>query len=217
MVAFVVLSVGAVLLGRVVDPPLTPLMMLRVLEGAVHGRWVGIDRTRVPLDDVSPALLRAVIASEDAKFFEHNGVDWDAVERARTWNDRHDGRRLRGASTITMQCARSVFLWPGRTWIRKGLEIWFATLMEALWGKRRILEAYVNLVEWGDGIYGAEAAAQAYFGRSVADVDARQAALLAAMLPNPRRWNPAAPTPYLRARASTIARRAAAVRLDPLG
>src|SRR5262249_8189212 len=182
--------------------------------GAVHWHWVGIDQHWVSLDQVSPALLRAVIASEDAHFFTHWGVDVEALRKARDWNERHARQgRIRGASTITMQCARNVFLWPGRTYVGKVLEIWFAGLMEAFWSKRRILEVYLNVIEWGPGVYGAQAAAQRYFRVPAARLDGRQAALLAAALPSPLRRNPGDPTGFLDARALRIARRAAAVRL----
>jgi monofunctional biosynthetic peptidoglycan transglycosylase len=215
-VALMVASVVAVALLRVVDPPVTPLMLLRLAEGALAGRWVGIDRTWVDLDEVSPALLRSVVAAEDARFFTHHGVDFTELERARAYNERQRGKRLRGASTITMQCARSTFLWTGRTWARKGLEVYFTALLELLWSKRRILEVYVNVVEWGDGVYGVEAAAQRAFGVPASRLTAHQAALLAAVLPGPQRWSAAAPTTYLRGRAARIAARARQVDLRPL-
>ena len=204
----------SVLAVRWINPPATPLMMIRLAEGAVHRRWVGVDQRWVALDQVSPELLRAVIAAEDAHFFTHWGVDMDALRKARVWNARHERQgRVRGASTITMQCARNVFLWQGRTYVRKALELWFTALMEATWSKRRILEVYVNVIEWGPGVYGAQAAAERYFRVPAARLDARQAALLAAALPDPLTRNPAAPTAFLDARATRIARRAALVRL----
>jgi len=212
--AFVLVSMLSVLAVRWIDPPVTPLMVIRLAEGAVHGRWVGVDQRWVPLDQVSPELLRAVIAAEDAHFFTHWGVDMDALRKARAWNARHERQgRVRGASTITMQCARNVFLWQGRTYVRKALELWFTALMEATWSKRRILEVYVNVIEWGPGVYGAQAAAQRYFHVPAARLDVRQAALLAAALPDPLTRNPAAPSAFLDARATRIARRAALVRL----
>jgi monofunctional glycosyltransferase len=214
--AFVVGSLALVTLYHYVDPPLTPLMVIRSIEGIFAGDPVGIDRRRVPLRAVSPALLRSVIAAEDARFFEHWGVDLKEVERSREFNEQQHGRRLRGASTISMQCARSVFLWPGRTWLRKALEVYLTILIEQLWGKRRILEIYLNVVEWGPGIYGAEAAAQRYFGTSATELDASRAALLAATLPAPYRFNPAAPSANLRRRAATIAARAARTPLPRL-
>jgi len=217
LAVFVVGSVLAVLAVRWIDPPVTPLMIIRLVQGAVHWSWAGIDRRSEPLARVSPALQRAVVAAEDAHFFTHWGVDVDALRKARAWNLRHERQgRVRGASTITMQCARNVFLWQGRTYVRKVLEIWFAGLMELLWNKHRILEVYLNVIEWGPGVYGAEAAAHRYFGVPAARLDARQAALLAAALPNPLTRNPSAPTPALDARATRIARRAAGVRLRTL-
>ena len=213
-VVFVLGSVLSVLALRWINPPVTPLMVIRLAEGAVHLRWVGIHKRAVPLDQVSPELLRAVIAAEDAHFFTHWGVDIEALRKARAWNARHQRQgRVRGASTITMQCARNVFLWQGRTYVRKALELWFTALMEAMWSKRRILEVYVNVIEWGPGVYGVQAAAERYFHVPAARLDARQAALLAAALPNPLTRNPADPTPFRDARASRIARRAALVRL----
>ena len=201
--------VGLVVLGRVVDPPLTPLMVRNAVAYGVHKRWVG-------LHQIAPALVRAVITAEDARFVEHRGVDWAAIGRARDYNARHGNEPRRGGSTITMQCARNVFLWQGKSYLRKGLEIAMAYLLEPAWGKRRILEVYLNVIEWGPGVYGAEAASERYFGIPAADLGPQQAALLAAALPNPLRWSPGAPTPYLRARALVIERRAMHVRLDAL-
>jgi monofunctional glycosyltransferase len=215
--AFVVASVLSVLAFRWINPPVTPLMVIRLAEGAVHLRWVGIHKRSVPLDQVSPELLRAVIAAEDAHFFTHWGVDVEALGKARAWNARHERQgRVRGASTITMQCARNVFLWQGRTYVRKALEIWFAGLMELFWSKRRILEVYLNVIEWGPGIYGAEAASRRYFDVPASRLDVREAALLAAVLPNPLERNPAEPSPSVDRRATMIARRAERVRLGPL-
>jgi len=210
---FFLVSLAAVIAYRFVDPPLTPLMVIRMVEGVAAHRRVGVTKRWVDVESVSPTLLRAVLAAEDARFFVHHGVDLDALRRALTYNARQRGRRLRGAGTITMQCARNVFLWQGRTYVRKALELWFTALMEATWSKRRILEVYVNVIEWGPGVYGAQAAAQRYFHVPAARLDVRQAALLAAALPDPLTRNPAAPTAFLDARATRIARRAALVRL----
>ena len=205
---FVFVTVALVTLYAYVHPPITPLMVIRMIGGALDGHPVGIAQRWVPLGDVSPALLRAVIAAEDARFFAHWGVDVKELAHAREYNLQQRGGRMRGASTITMQCARNVFLWPGRTYVRKAIEVYLALLMEQLWGKRRILEVYVNVVEWGPGIYGAEAAARRYFGVSAAQLDAHRAALLAAALPAPLRFDPARPSAYLQRRAATIAARA---------
>ena len=205
MAAFVFLVVAY----RVVPPPVTPLMLWTA-------RAYGITKDWVSLDDVSPALLRAVVAAEDARFFAHGGVDWDAIRDAREYNARHGDEPRRGGSTITMQCARNVFLWQGKSYVRKALEVAVAYVIERAWGKRRILEVYVNVIEWGPGLYGAEAAARRYFGASAADLSPQQAALLASVLPNPLRWSPAAPTRWLRARSAIVERRAARVSLAPL-
>jgi monofunctional biosynthetic peptidoglycan transglycosylase len=216
VVGFVIASVVGVAVYRWVDPPLTPLMVLRAVEARAAGRPGRLTRRWVDLDQISPALLRAVVVAEDARFLEHNGVDLEAVRRAIDYNARHKGRRIRGAGTITMQCARNVFLWPGRSWLRKGLEVYLAHLLELVWGKRRILEVYLNVAEWGDGLYGVEAAARTYFGVPASRLGTRESALLVAVLPDPRRWNPATPTRYIAGRANVIATRAARVRLDAL-
>lgn len=214
--AFFIVSILLVIIYRFIDPPITPLMLIRPLEGATSGNVVGVTKEWIDIDDVNPVLLRSLIAAEDGRFFIHGGVDMKALERAQAYNERMKGKKLRGASTITMQCARNVFLWQGRNYIRKGLEIYFTYLMEFVWGKKRILEVYINVIEWGDGIYGVEAASQKYFGISARDLNARQAALLASVLPNPRRWSPAAPTGYITKRASGIQGRARGVSLAPI-
>lgn len=188
-----------IMLGRWVTPPLTPLMLLRLPEA---GR---IDHHTVPLGAISRELQYAVIASEDNRFCLHHGVDWGAVSEA--VGEYESEGRLRGASTITMQTARNLFLWPGGGFVRKGIEVALAYVIDALWPKRRIMEVYLNVIEWGDGIYGAEAAAEASFGKSAARLSRHEAALMAAVLPNPRRWSPAHPTPYIAERAAIIAAR----------
>jgi len=200
----VAVFLGVVVLYRFVPPPVTPLMLW-------NAPAVGIDKAWVPLDRIAPALVRAVVSAEDARFFTHPGVDWDAIRRARDYNERHGGSPRRGGSTITMQCARNVFLWQSKSYMRKALEVGVATLLELVWGKRRILEAYLNVVEWGPGVYGAERAARHWFGVPAAALDPHEAALLAAALPNPRRFAPSRPSRYLAARAAVIERRAARV------
>lgn len=216
LVLGVVASLVVVIALRIFDPPVTPLVVIRAGQAIASGRLPNFSRSWRDVDAMSPSLVRAVIAAEDDAFFAHRGLDLGAIRRAHAWNARHPDRLPRGASTITMQTARNVFLWPGRSWVRKGLEAWFATLMELLWGKRRILEVYLNVIEWGDGLYGAEAAARHYFGVTAAQLSPRQAALLAAALPHPLRSDPAAPSGYLRARATVIERRAGRVSLRPL-
>jgi monofunctional biosynthetic peptidoglycan transglycosylase len=200
---------GLVAVYRVLPPPVTPLMLRYAPTRGIAKDWVA-------LDDVSPSLVRAVIAAEDARFFQHSGVDWDAIRDAREYNARHGDEPRRGGSTITMQCARNVFLWQGKSYVRKALEVAVAYVIERAWGKRRILEVYLNVIEWGPGVYGAQAAAQRYFGVPASALRPSQAALLASVLPNPVRWNPAAPTRWVLARSAVIARRAARVSLGAL-
>ncbi len=156
----------------------------------------------VALQETSPNLVKAVIASEDQKFFQHQGFDWDAIESALVTNITTD--RKVGASTISMQTSRNVFLWQGRTWIRKALESWFTILIESFWSKQRILEVYLNVIEWGDGIYGCEDAAQAYFNRSANSLSPVEAAWLVSVLPSPRRWSIHKPHSDLQIRQTRI-------------
>jgi monofunctional biosynthetic peptidoglycan transglycosylase len=203
MAAVAVVPVIPIAALRWVRPVVTPFMVARWVTGAT------IDRQWMPLRAMSPALPRAVVAAEDARFVYHDGFDWTEVQSAVREAER--GRRLRGASTITMQCARTVFLWPGRSIVRKVAEAYLTVWIELLWTKRRILEIYLNLVEWGDGIYGCEAAAQHNFGTSCANLSAEQAARLAAILPNPRRWSATHPSPRGQRRVATILARMRAV------
>lgn len=206
---FLILGPIAVVgLYRVVPPPITWLMVQRFVEGR------GFDRRWVPLSQISPQLVRAVIASEDSGFCQHHGFDFAAIEKALHHNAVSE--RIRGGSTISQQTAKNVFLWPHRDWARKGLETWFTVLIETLWGKQRIMEVYLNSIEWGPGVYGAEAAAQHAFGVSAARLSPPQAARLAAIIPKPLAWRAAAPGPYVRRRSGTIVARAGVVRRDDL-
>jgi monofunctional biosynthetic peptidoglycan transglycosylase len=194
---FLIGSVFLVAIYRALPPPVTPLMLIRLVEG--HG----ISKSWRPLDAISPNLVHAAMAGEDAKFCEHHGFDWDAIHAA--WHRYEEGaRRLRGASTISMQTAKNVFLWPGRDWIRKGLEAYFTVLIELAWGKPRIIEIYLNVVEWGPGIYGAEAASQFYFHKSARALTVEEAARLAAILPDPLKWSANRPDRYVVERAGFI-------------
>ena len=204
VIGFLVGSALLVGIYAVLPVPLTPLMILRVIEGAFEGRSVGISKTWVPYNEVSPYVYKALMSGEDGKFLRHNGFDWNAIDRARARNERAKGKKLYGASTISRHTAKNVFLWHGRNSVRKGLEAYFTVLIEAVWGKRRILEVYANVIEWGDGIYGVEAASQFYFHKSARYVTAGEAALLAAIVPNPRRWSASAPTPYIQKRKAFI-------------
>ena len=195
---FAALPLAVVLWAAVLPVPATPLMLLRLLDGAGwRHSWVG-------LDEVAPELVPAILAGEDNTFCQHRGIDW--VGLAKAAKEKRD--QARGASTISMQVAKNLLLWPGRDEIRKGLELTYLTWIETLWSKRRILEVYVNIVEWGPGIYGVEAAARHHFGVPAKDMTARQAALLAAVLPNPLEWNAGQPGPYVSERAATLQRRA---------
>ncbi len=206
-------SIIWVLLYAVIPPPVTPLMLQRLLEGVFRGKWIGIHYRWEPVSEVAPPLLRALIAAEDARFIQHYGFDWHAIEQARRRNERLRGRRLYGASTISMQTAKNAFLLPMRTYVRKAVEAYFTVLIETFWGKQRILEVYTNIVEWGEGIYGVEAASQHYFGKPARALSAREASLLAAVLPNPRLWSPAAPTRYIQRRSEWVRSRMPAIAL----
>lgn len=188
----------------VINPPVTPLMLIRSIEYITEGKPPKIDKDWVSYDKVSKKLLRAVVSAEDARFMRHKGFDWKAIEEAQKYNERMQGKKVRGASTISMQTAKNTFLWPTRSWVRKGLEAYFTVLIEAVWGKQRILEVYVNVIEWGEGIYGVQAASQYYFNKDADKLTTREAALLAAIIPNPRRWSASNPTPYIERRASWI-------------
>lgn len=193
------LPTAVIALYRFVPPPATPLMLWRLIEGE------GLEKDWVPLEAISPALPRAVIAAEDNRFCEHRGFDWRELEPE--LRRLAAGERARGASTITMQTAKNVLLWPGRDLARKLLEALLTPQLEFLWGKRRIMEVYLNVAEMGPGLYGAEAAARRYFGKPASRLSKREAALLAAVLPSPRRWSPVEPSAYVLERARTIRRR----------
>lgn len=190
-------SAAWVLLFRWVPVPATALMLARRLETGKDQRhdWV-------PLEKIAPSLGLAVMAAEDQNFAEHWGFDWQAIEKALAHNER--SRRKRGASTVTQQLAKNLFLWEGRTWIRKGAEAWFTLLLELEWPKRRILEVYLNSVEFGEGVFGAEAAAQRFFRKPAARLSAEESALLAAVLPSPRRFRADAPSAHVRGRQAWI-------------
>ena len=158
----------------------------------------------VPLSEISPSLPRAVMASEDAKFLDHHGFDYEAIEHAAERNRKHPEKRKLGASTISQQTAKNAFLWPGRSWVRKGFEVYFTGLIELLWSKQRIMEVYLNSIEMGEGIYGAQAVAEEHFGTTAKDLSRAQCALIAATLPNPRKYSSKNPSPYMIARQAKI-------------
>lgn len=180
----------------------TPLMFIRVFEQFQDGKKVKLSHTWTPLDKIAQPLVQAVVASEDNLFLDHTGFDLEQIQKART--EAEKGKRVRGASTISQQTAKNVFLWPGKTYIRKGIEVYFTLLIEWIWGKERIMEVYLNSIEMGDGLYGAEAVAQAHFHKPAYKLTKNEAALIAASLPNPRKFNSGKPSPYMLKRQTKI-------------
>ncbi len=203
---FMVSSLGGVLLYNFVPVAITPLMIQRSVESLWGDSFVGIEKDWVPLEDISPAILKAVLKAEDYRFFEHSGFDYEAIQKAMAYNKTHPNKK-KGASTISQQTAKNVFLWPRRDWLRKGLEAYFTVLIELVWTKERILEVYLNVIELGPGVYGVEAASQKFFKKSAKTVNPHQASLIAAVLPNPRRFRIDRPSIYVMARQRRILRR----------
>lgn len=199
---FAVVSVAMVVIFRFVPPPGTMLMVERKIESWIDGTPIDLQRSWRPWDEISDDLKVAVIAGEDQKFAEHWGFDIAAIRAAFVHNE--EGGSLRGASTLSQQVAKNVFLWSGRSWLRKGLEAWFTGLIEIFWSKQRILEVYLNSAEWDEGVFGAEAAARHHFGVGAPYLSRQQASLLAAVLPNPRNWSASRPSPYVARRAGWI-------------
>lgn len=204
---FLALHVYALALKFMPAPP-TATMAQRVIEG-YHVR-----RNWTPLEDFSPHMIRAVIAAEDSLFCSHKGIDIDAVQKA--VEEAAQGRRQRGASTITQQTAKNVFFWNGGGLPRKAGEAWLASFIDYAWGKRRVMEVYLNVAEWGDGLFGAEAASLVWFAKPASDLTAREAAYLAAVLPSPNKWRLDPPGPYVRQRAATLQARMRNVERDGL-
>lgn len=184
-----------VLAYRFINPPITFLMLQRGIERKIDGKEWKVEKEWIGFDTLSTNLKSAAIAGEDVNFLKHWGFDFKAMENAYEKNQK--GKRIIGGSTISQQTAKNVFLWPGRSYIRKGFEVYFTALIELLWSKERILEVYLNVIEMGDGIYGAEAASWNYYKHSAVSMNKSNAALLVAVLPNPRRWSPAKPTAYI--------------------
>ncbi len=195
MLWFFVISVLWVIIYRFVDPPVTWLMIQRGFERKADGKDWKIDKEWLNFDELSTNLKYAAMAGEDANFLHHWGFDTKSIQKA--YEKNQSGKPMQGGSTISQQTAKNVFLWPGRSWVRKGFEAYFTVLIEIFWSKKRILEVYLNVIEMGDGIYGAEAATRFYYRKPATQLSKRQAALLIAVLPNPRRWTPAKPTPYI--------------------
>ena len=204
---FIALTTLQVLALRVIDPPTSAFMLDRQWQALRHGEeGFALRYDWVAWDALSPDLPIALVAAEDQRFPAHAGFDLAAIDRALENNAR--GRPMRGASTISQQVAKNLFLWDGRSWLRKGLEAWYTVLIELLWPKQRILEVYANIAEFGDGVYGAEAASRAYFGKAAERLGPAESARLAAVLPSPKRYSVRAPGPYVQRRAAWIARQA---------
>ena len=197
LLALFIFSIAWVLLYRFVPVPGTMLMLIRKA-----GEGIPINHTWTPIEEITPHMAIAVIASEDAHFMEHNGFDWEQIEQA--YADSEKGKRLRGASTISQQTAKNVFLWPGRSWLRKGLEAYFTVLIEFLWDKERIIEVYLNSIETGEGLYGITAVAEANFKKTPDKLTRKECALIAATLPNPRKFSSKKPSKYMLRRQSAI-------------
>ena len=204
MLYFFIGSVALTIIYRFVPPPFTYLMIQRLVEQKMDGEDLKLRKDWVSIDEMSPYLVRAVIASEEQHFNEHWGFDIEALQKAYQHNQK--SKKVKGGSTISQQVAKNVFLWPGRSYIRKGLEAYFTILIEITWSKKRIMEIYLNEIEMGNGIYGAEAAAKKYFRKPAKDLSKRESALVAAVLPNPIRWTPANPNAYIQRRQYRILR-----------
>lgn len=205
VVLFLVLSIFSVIFFRFIPVPFTPLVFIRSVEQLrSDSRDFCFEKDWVSLEEISPNMVAAVIVSEDQRFVAHNGFDFDAIEKAIRHN--RVSKKQIGASTISQQTAKNVFLWNGRNWLRKGLETYFTLLIETIWPKDRILEVYLNVIEFGDGIYGVEAAAQHYYHKPAATLNRSEAAMLAAILPNPLKWNPNQPDAKLKRRQNKVLR-----------
>ncbi|MBO5026307.1 MAG: monofunctional biosynthetic peptidoglycan transglycosylase [Bacteroidaceae bacterium] len=204
LIAFLGSSILAVVLFKYVRVPSSPLMFIRCFQQIKNGEHIRLKHSWVPLDSISPYLPLAVWASEDQNFMNHNGFDLTQIEKA--IEERKSGKRNRGASTISQQTAKNVFLWPTSNWVRKGLEVYFTILIEVIWDKHRIMEVYLNTIEMGDGIYGAEAVAWEHFGCSAKNLTRNQCALIAASLPNPLIYDSSKPSRYMYKRQTWILR-----------
>lgn len=198
------LSILSVLIFRFIPVPLTPLMVQRCIEHVWEGKPVELKHDWVPYEEISPSLVRAVIASEDQRFPDHFGFDMEAIKKAMEYNKK--GKKIRGGSTISQQTAKNVFLLPSRSFVRKGFEAYFTLLIEVCWSKERIIEVYLNSIEMGPGIYGAQAASLHWFKKDASKLTAYEAAAIAAILPNPLKYKAQPATPYIERRKNTIVR-----------
>lgn len=206
IIIFFLSSILAVFTCKFVNPPFTPLMIIRNFEYFSKGKDVKIKYKYVPFHSISPNMVRAVITVEDQNFEKHNGFDFKAIAKAKKKNEQKKGKKVYGASTISQQTAKNVFLFPQRSWLRKGLEAYFTILIELIWSKERIMEVYLNEIEFGEGIYGVEAAAQKYYNKSAKDLTIAEASSLASILPNPRKWSPINKNRFVKKRTNWIIR-----------
>lgn len=208
VVAFFVTTIFSVIIYKYVPVYVTPLMVIRTVSSSesIHHKWIS-------LEDMPKDIVKAVIASEDAHFLSHNGFDFKAIKQAIEHNKKNN-KTKRGASTISQQTAKNVFLWPSRSWLRKGLEAYFTVLIELFWDKQRIIEVYLNSIEMGNGIFGIAAVADKHFEKEPEKLTKRQCALIAATLPNPRKFNSASPSPYMRKRQRVILREMNSVKIE---
>lgn len=200
---FIGLSLLLVVIFRFVPVPVTVFQIYKAIEAPSDQKYL-LRKDWVPLEDISPDLVRAVIASEDQKFPQHFGFDLEAIQDA--YQDNKSGKRVRGGSTISQQTAKNLFLWPGQNYLRKGLEAYFTLLLELFWSKERIIEVYLNIVEFGPGVYGAQAAAEVYFHKDAAKLNRYECALIATALPNPAKYSLANPGPYMKRRQQWVLR-----------
>lgn len=198
------LSIGSTILFKFIPVPFTPLMFIRTFEQISTGEKVIWKHDWISIDEIPINIQKAVIASEDGKFTSHNGFDFDAIEKA--YKNNQKGKRVKGGSTISQQTAKNVFLWPGRSFIRKGFEAYFTVLIELIWGKERIMEVYLNSIEMGNGIYGIEAASEHWFGKKAENLSKNEAAAIAAILPNPRKFKAKNSSNYINRRKNAISK-----------
>jgi monofunctional biosynthetic peptidoglycan transglycosylase len=212
MLWFFGLSVLSVIIFKWVPIPFTPLMITRIIEFKLDGNDAIYSHDWEPLENISPNLQKAIIASEDANFLNHSGFDFAAMQKA--YKNNKKGKRLKGGSTISQQTAKNVFLWQGRSYVRKGLEAYFTVLIELIWGKERIMEVYLNSIEMGNGVYGAQEAARHWYSKKAINLAPREAAGIAAILPNPRKFKASNSSSYINKRKERIMRSMRYIKLN---
>jgi monofunctional glycosyltransferase len=199
---FLLASIVSVIVFKWLPVPLTPLMLIRCIEQKTDGKEMKLKKDWESLQNISAHLPLAVVCSEDQNFLQHNGFDFEAIDKAIKYNEKH--KKKRGASTISQQTAKNLFLWPGRSWIRKGFEVYFTFLIETFWSKQRIMEVYLNIIETGNGIYGAQASAKEFFNKNASSLSKNECASIAAVLPNPRKFSAKRPSGYILKRQGWI-------------